>query len=148
VSLVIPGGRVSGTSGRDAGSRWYRDRLNFAFPRERFSARHHTGILICSVTLNGCAVGGLRHPLALLDSIKECHYLSDPGQVELLLGVGEGLRQLQEMGLGLVLLTNQSGINRGYFGWEEVERVHHVLRELLGAEGVAVPVIAEQVGSR
>jgi D-glycero-D-manno-heptose 1,7-bisphosphate phosphatase len=68
--------------------------------------------------------------------IKECHYLSDPGQVELLPGVGEGLRQLQEMGLGLVLLTNQSGINRGYFGWEEAERVHQVLRELLGAERV------------
>jgi D-glycero-D-manno-heptose 1,7-bisphosphate phosphatase len=68
--------------------------------------------------------------------IKECHYLSDPAQVELLPGVGEGLRQLQEMGLGLVLLTNQSGIHRGYFGWEEVERVHQVLRALLEAEGV------------
>ena len=68
--------------------------------------------------------------------IKECHYLSDPEQVELLPGVGKGLRQLQEMGLGLVLLTNQSGIHRGYFGWEEVERVHQVLKELLGAEGV------------
>jgi D-glycero-D-manno-heptose 1,7-bisphosphate phosphatase len=66
--------------------------------------------------------------------IRECHYLADPGQVELLPGVGEGLRQLQEM--GLVLLTNQSGIHRGYFGWEEVERVHQMLRELLGAEGV------------
>jgi D-glycero-D-manno-heptose 1,7-bisphosphate phosphatase len=72
------------------------------------------------------------------------HYLSDPGQVELLPGVGEGLRQLQKMGLGLVLLTNQSGLNRGYLGWEEVERVHQVLRALLGA----VPVIAEQIGSR
>ena len=46
--------------------------------------------------------------------IRECHYLSDPEQVELLPGVGEGLRQLQDMGLRLVILTNQSGINRGY----------------------------------
>ena len=68
--------------------------------------------------------------------IKECHYLSDPGQVELLPTVGEGLRQLQDMGLGLVVLTNQSGIHRGYFGWAELERVHHVLRERLEAEGV------------
>ena len=68
--------------------------------------------------------------------IKECHYLSDPGQVELLPRVGEGLRQLQDMGLGLVVLTNQSGIHRGYFGWKELERVHQVLRERLGAEGV------------
>jgi D-glycero-D-manno-heptose 1,7-bisphosphate phosphatase len=68
--------------------------------------------------------------------IEQHHYLSDPEKVELLPGVGEGLRQLQNMGLGLVLLTNQSAINRGYLDWECLGRIHQVLKSLLEAEEV------------
>ena len=47
--------------------------------------------------------------------IVERNYLSDPQQVELIPGVAEGLQQLRLIGLGLVVITNQSGIGRGYY---------------------------------
>lgn len=68
--------------------------------------------------------------------IVERHYLSDPCQVELIPGVAHGLRQLSEMGLGLVVITNQSAIGRGLFSRERLHSIHRRLRELLEAEGV------------
>jgi D-glycero-D-manno-heptose 1,7-bisphosphate phosphatase len=68
----------------------------------------------------------------------ECDYLSRPDQLALYPGVGGALRQLRDLGCGLVLLTNQSGVARGYFDLATVNRVHDRLRELLRAEGVAL----------
>ncbi len=68
----------------------------------------------------------------------EKHYLSDPARLELYPGVGAALKRLRERGYGLVVLTNQSGIGRGYFSLEAVGKVHERLRELLAAEGASV----------
>ena len=68
--------------------------------------------------------------------IKECHYLSDPQQVELLAGAAEGLRQIQEMGLGAIAVTNQSGIGRGFFDEKRLLEIHQRMLELLTAESV------------
>lgn len=68
--------------------------------------------------------------------IVERHYLSDPRQVELIPQVATGLRQLSEMGLGLVLITNQSAIGRGFFDHSRLDLIHRRLCELLEAERV------------
>ena len=68
--------------------------------------------------------------------IAERHYLSDPQQVELLPGVVAGLQQLKKFGLGLVMITNQSGVGRGYFTLAKLEAVHQRLRELLAAHQI------------
>jgi histidinol-phosphate phosphatase family protein len=68
----------------------------------------------------------------------ERNYLSDPEQMELIPGAAAGLRRLQELGLGLVVVTNQSGIGRGYYDETRLEAIHARLRELLGAAGVAL----------
>jgi len=68
----------------------------------------------------------------------EKHYLSDPDQLELYPGTGAALKRLRELGYGLAVLTNQSGVGRGYFGLDAVERVHRRLGELLAAEGASV----------
>lgn len=68
----------------------------------------------------------------------EKHYLSDPDQLELYPGTGAALKRLRELGYGLAVLTNQSGIGRGYFGLDAVDRVHRRLREMLAAEGASV----------
>ncbi|MBN2450480.1 MAG: HAD family hydrolase [Lentisphaeria bacterium] len=79
-------------------------------------------------------------PCAFLDRdgtlIVEKNYLADPAGVELLPGVPAGLRRLRELGYALVVVTNQSGVGRGYFRAADVEAVHGRLRELLAAEGV------------
>lgn len=66
----------------------------------------------------------------------ECHYLSDPDQVELIPEVAKGLRQLKRMGLGLVIVTNQSAIGRGFFDSARLDLIHQRLRKLLAVEGV------------
>jgi D-glycero-D-manno-heptose 1,7-bisphosphate phosphatase len=82
----------------------------------------------------------IRKRYAILDRdgtiIKECHYLSEPSQVELIPGAAEGIRMLQTMDLGVVAITNQSGVGRGYFSEEKLAEVHDRMNELLAVEGV------------
>ena len=68
--------------------------------------------------------------------IVERHYLSHPDAVELLPGAANGLRQLRRLGLGLVMITNQSAIGRGLFGTGTLQRIHERLAELLAGEGL------------
>ena len=68
--------------------------------------------------------------------IVERQYLSDPRQVELIPGAASGLRQLSEMGLGLVVITNQSAVGRGFFDQARLDLIHQRLYELLEVEGV------------
>ena len=68
--------------------------------------------------------------------IVERHYLSDPARVELIPGAASGLRALQRAGLGLVVLTNQSAIGRGFFDHERLAAIHRRMGELLADEGV------------
>ena len=67
--------------------------------------------------------------------IVERQYLSEPRQVELIPGAASGLRQLSEMGLGLVVITNQSAVGRGFFDQARLDLIHRRLRELLEAKG-------------
>ena len=82
----------------------------------------------------------MRRPVVLLDRdgtlIVERHYLSDPRDVELLPHVGMALRQLHQLGLGLVLITNQSAIRRGMFDEARLREIHERLEALLAEAGV------------
>lgn len=81
-------------------------------------------------------------PCILLDRdgtiIRDTHYLSHPDGVELLPGALRGLHMLHGMGCTLVVLTNQSGVGRGYYGTQDVVRVHERLDSLLREGGVSV----------
>lgn len=55
-------------------------------------------------------------------------YLSQPEQVRLPAGAGEALKQWQDAGYLLIVITNQSGVGYGYFSLEDVEAVHQRLR--------------------
>jgi histidinol-phosphate phosphatase family protein len=70
--------------------------------------------------------------------IVERNYLDDPSGVELLPGVAEGLRELREIGMGLIVVTNQSGVGRGYFTRCQMDAVHARMNELLAAEGASL----------
>ena len=68
--------------------------------------------------------------------ITECNYLSNPDQVELIPDAARGLCQMAKLGLGIVVITNQSGIGRGFFDEARLEQIHLRLQDLLAAEGV------------
>ena len=68
--------------------------------------------------------------------IEERPYLADPEAVTLLPNVARGLRALQQEGFRLVVASNQSGVGRGYFGLDTVERVNRRVAALLAREGV------------
>lgn len=70
--------------------------------------------------------------------IVEKNYLSDPGQIELIPGSGEALARLRGEGWGLCVLTNQSGIARGYFDMTQLESIHRRLEQMLVERGVTL----------
>ena len=63
-------------------------------------------------------------------------YLSDPEQVKLPLGAGEALKQWQDAGYLLILITNQAGVGRGYYTLEDVAAVHAHIRQEYAKFGV------------
>ncbi|HWN94373.1 MAG TPA: HAD family hydrolase [Methylomirabilota bacterium] len=63
--------------------------------------------------------------------IEDKDYLHRPEEVVIYPGVGPALKRLQDAGFKLFIVTNQSGVGRGYFPIEDVHRVHeHLCREL------------------
>lgn len=63
--------------------------------------------------------------------IVEKHYLCDPDEVELISGAAQALKQLQDAGWGICMVTNQSGVARGYFDMSQLASVHQRLVEKL-----------------
>lgn len=63
--------------------------------------------------------------------IAEKHYLHKVEGVEIFPGVGAALKQLQDAGFRLFIVSNQSGVGRGYYTLLDVENVNaHLCREL------------------
>ncbi len=73
--------------------------------------------------------------------IVERNYLRDPSEVELLAGASAALRQMRALGLSIVLVSNQSGIARGFFDEQQLGRIHDRLRTLLGDADFALDAI-------
>lgn len=64
--------------------------------------------------------------------IEDRHYLCKPEGVVIIPGVAEALRRLQKAGLKLFIVSNQSGVGRGYFTMAEVESVNNRMISELG----------------
>jgi D-glycero-D-manno-heptose 1,7-bisphosphate phosphatase len=63
--------------------------------------------------------------------IEERNYLCRPEEVVVLPGAAAALKRLQDAGYKLFIASNQSGVGRGYFTLEDVEKVNaHLQREL------------------
>jgi len=70
--------------------------------------------------------------------IAERHYLADPAAVELLPGVVDGLRAFVANGYEVAIVTNQSGVGRGYFDAEALRAVNHEVERQLAEHGIPV----------
>lgn len=81
-------------------------------------------------------------PLICLDRdgtlIENSHFLNAPDKVNLLPGVGEGLRALQDAGYRLVVVTNQQGLGLGYFDYDTFVAVNSEMFRQLARFGVKI----------
>lgn len=68
--------------------------------------------------------------------IVDKHYLSDPAQVELFPDVAKSLKLLQNNAIKTAVVTNQSGIGRGYFSEQDFLACQKALEQQLHAGGV------------
>jgi len=97
-------------------------------------------LMPASQTLNKVCARHIR--AAFLDRdgtlMEDSGFIGDPDRIVLLPGVAQALRLLHAAGLERIVVTNQSGVARGYFGEYDVERVHAELQERLRADGAAV----------
>ena len=61
----------------------------------------------------------------------EVGYLSTPDRLALLPGAAEGIARLNRTGFMVVVVTNQSGLARGFFDAATLEAIHARLEEML-----------------
>lgn len=66
---------------------------------------------------------------------KDVPYCSRPDQFELLPGAGEGIKRLNNAGFKVILITNQSGIGRGYFSEKMLGQIHEKMKADLAEYG-------------
>ena len=70
--------------------------------------------------------------------IEEKHYLHQPEEVRFFGGAIAALRRAADAGFAIVMVTNQSGVGRGYFTLADVENVHAHIARALAAAGVTL----------
>jgi D-glycero-D-manno-heptose 1,7-bisphosphate phosphatase len=70
--------------------------------------------------------------------IEEVGYLDRPERVEFFPWTIDAIRVLNRAGLAVVLVSNQSGIARGFFTEAVVEDVHRRMSEMLAAGGARI----------
>jgi D-glycero-D-manno-heptose 1,7-bisphosphate phosphatase len=89
---------------------------------------------------------GMNRRFALVDrdgtiNVERDH-ITDPGQIELIPGSAEALVRLrEEVGMGIVIVTNQAHVGRGELSPADLDRIHERLLALLADEGAAIDAI-------
>lgn len=63
-------------------------------------------------------------------------YIADPEMVRPFPGVATVLKRFRAAGHALVVVTSQSGIGRGFYGWDDYDAVARRVEELFAKEGV------------
>jgi D-glycero-D-manno-heptose 1,7-bisphosphate phosphatase len=66
--------------------------------------------------------------------MQDVNYCSDPKYVHVFADVADSLRKLKARGFKLIMITNQSGIGRGYFTRAQYDAVHREVLRQIGAD--------------
>lgn len=84
----------------------------------------------------------MRAPAAFLDRdgtlMEDSGFIGDPERIRVLPGVVEALVALADAGFQRIVVTNQSGVARGYFGEPDVVAVHRELSTRLATGGASI----------
>lgn len=65
-------------------------------------------------------------------------YLSEPDSLVIIRGAKKGIRMLKKNGFMVFIITNQSGVGRGYFSLEQLEAVNQRLLQELAKDGIVI----------
>ena len=69
---------------------------------------------------------------------EEVGYLDSIDKLKLFANTAEAIKMINESGMKAVVITNQSGIARGYFSEEFVKKVHKRIQKILKAKGAFI----------
>ncbi len=73
--------------------------------------------------------------------IEDGPYISSGADVRLMKGAAEGIRKLNAAGILVIVLTNQSGIGRGYFTIGQMREVNREMERQLAAHGAHIDAL-------
>lgn len=65
-------------------------------------------------------------------------YPGDPKQIAIIDGAAEAIKKLNESGFKVIVITNQSGVGRGYFPEQTVHDIHKKMTGLLSKAGARI----------
>jgi len=69
---------------------------------------------------------------------KDVPYCSRPENFKLFPDTAKAIKLLSEYGFKVIVITNQSGIARGYFTEEALDKIHDKMQRMLAEEGTCV----------
>lgn len=69
------------------------------------------------------------------------HVLARADEVEVIDGSAAGIRRANEAGVPVIVVTNQSGVARGYFDLAALAAVHHAMEKRLAKQRATVDAI-------
>lgn len=72
---------------------------------------------------------------------EEVGYIRELENLNLIPGAAEAIRGLNELGVAVILATNQSGVARGYYPESWIGALHERLEQLLKAEGARLDAL-------
>lgn len=70
--------------------------------------------------------------------IVDKNYLSDPQYIEVIDGVIDSLKKMKTNDFQFFIITNQSGVGRGYFKMQEVHEIHKELDKIFARDGIFI----------
>jgi len=70
--------------------------------------------------------------------ILDTSYPGDPEKIVFLSKIGEAVRSLNQKGFKVIVVTNQSGVARGFFPEENVRKIHDKIEKKLKADGARI----------
>ena len=91
----------------------------------------------------GCDYAG--RPAIFLDRdgviVEEVNYLGRAEDMLMLPGAAQAIGRCNRLGIPVVLVSNQSGVGRGYYGWSAFQAVQAALSAALATEGARVDAV-------
>lgn len=79
--------------------------------------------------------------------IKEKHFISNKKDVELENGISDLFELLNKIGVPIIIITNQSGIAKGLFTWEEYLNVTEKMLSLINKQNSLIAIYSNGLNS-